>query len=616
MRILGALAVMLFAGRSVGASAAAIDVSLAPDQPIPHVYVDDPLILELRSEQDLSAAVTVEVSANGQVTTVDLGRIALRGGTIHWQAAPDIPVERGLYHVRVLIDVAGADPIERSAWFCRIDRPIHGATDLLGVNIAEYDAGVLHAVRGVPLRHVRIEAEALAARGPADGAWDAGMILTVAFDLGRLRSAVSLAEELSRRFNDRVASWEVALNGSQAQLEQLVGALRQGGSRTPVGLVAGDAAELDTLLAAGAGRRVTALVLRSDAPAPEEIWAVRSAAERAGREGMPVYVLGRGVAADVDPGDPQLVRQLVLNASAGAARTELDMNVLFADGQIRAGYVSLSAFAHRLGGSTYVGRLDVAPATKGHVFRRQGTWVLVVWSGEASQAAALDLGDATDLQLYDLWNNPRTAPGVVEGRATLQVGPEPSYLCGSGGEVLQRAAAGMARMEAERLAALAQSHEGLPGEMNELLRLALESETGKLDRINFFALLQLIPRVEQDWRAGRIRGATAVPVMAGIARLARHLCVLEEESGEPFLEPLEKTLANCDRYKSRYLTSSGGPTGAFQRGDWLLKEVSRLMAEAESLVDDERMIEANGVAALAEWRARALEVRRAAGGAP
>jgi len=99
---------------------AAIEASLAPDQPIPHVYVDDPLILELRSGQDLSAAVTVEVSAHGQLTTIDLGRIGLRGGAIHWQAVPDIPVDRGRYQVRIRTEASGADPVEQSAWVASI----------------------------------------------------------------------------------------------------------------------------------------------------------------------------------------------------------------------------------------------------------------------------------------------------------------------------------------------------------------------------------------------------------------------------------------------------------------------------------------------------------------
>ena len=44
------------------------------------------------------------------------------------------------------------------------------------------------------------------------------------------------------------------------------------------------------------------------------------------------------------------------------------------------------------------------------------------------------------------------------------------------------------------------------------------------------------------------------------------------------------------------------------KGDRMIQRVDRLMAELAELVGEGRVIEACGVAAVAEWRARALEV--------
>jgi hypothetical protein len=103
-----------------------------------------------------------------------------------------------------------------------------------------------------------------------------------------------------------------------------------------------------------------------------------------------------------------------------------------------------------------------------------------------------------------------------------------------------------------------------------------------------------------------IQQALAVRLMAGMSRLARGLAVVEHEAGDAFLEPLQETLARCGEYQSLYLTSTGGAADARERGDWLLEEVNALTAEARQLAKRGRTIEADAVAAIAEWRARAL----------
>jgi len=119
--------------------------------------------------------------------------------------------------------------------------------------------------------------------------------------------------------------------------------------------------------------------------------------------------------------------------------------------------------------------------------------------------------------------------------------------------------------------------------------------------------LKLFPRLEELWHTGAVSRSVAAPAMATLSRLARALCVIEQEKGEPFVEPLQKTLANCGQFQSLYLTSSAGASGARERPEWLMDEVGRLMAQAERLAAEGRPIEAGGVATLAEWRARGLE---------
>jgi LysM repeat protein len=123
------------------------------------------------------------------------------------------------------------------------------------------------------------------------------------------------------------------------------------------------------------------------------------------------------------------------------------------------------------------------------------------------------------------------------------------------------------------------------------------------DRAAFLALLRFFPLIEMQWHAGLIPEGVATAAIADLAGLARALCFNQAVTGEPFLAPLRNCLDKCEEYRALYLTGSE----ARPRGDWLLDEVLRLMNEAESLMQSGRPIEANAVAALAEWRARALE---------
>ena len=80
--------------------------------------------------------------------------------------------------------------------------------------------------------------------------------------------------------------------------------------------------------------------------------------------------------------------------------------------------------------------------------------------------------------------------------------------------------------------------------------------------------------------------------------------VLEEAGGEPFLEPMDKTLAKSSDYVRSYRQSAAGRTDP--RADWLIREIGRLTGLARASGDSRRRIHGVALAAIAEWRARAL----------
>jgi hypothetical protein len=172
--------------------------------------------------------------------------------------------------------------------------------------------------------------------------------------------------------------------------------------------------------------------------------------------------------------------------------------------------------------------------------------------------------------------------------------------------MMQLAALGEARAEADAFCRSEDVNKYVAKEAVEVVRRVVAADGGK--RADFLNLLQMFPYLETQWHAGPIPRSIAVPALARLARAARSLCVVEHERGEPFVEPLQSTLAACGQYQSRYLTGSAGPDDGHERPDWLLDEVSRLMGEAETLAGEGRSIEASAVGAVAEWRAQALEI--------
>ncbi|HPA06502.1 MAG TPA: hypothetical protein PLB67_18890, partial [Candidatus Hydrogenedentes bacterium] len=55
------IAVLVAASGLAAVAPAEFAVTIAPDQPIPHVYVDDVLVLEIASDRDVAAHVRVAI---------------------------------------------------------------------------------------------------------------------------------------------------------------------------------------------------------------------------------------------------------------------------------------------------------------------------------------------------------------------------------------------------------------------------------------------------------------------------------------------------------------------------------------------------------------------------
>jgi len=597
-----------------------IRLSVAPDQPVPYVYVDDPLILEILSDKDTTANISLEVTSDYGTDPVNLtlDPIVVRARGTQWRTVDGIPAERGLYRIHARVEAEGAVS-ETEAAFCRVDRPVTGYVLPVCAATDRPDGRLLLAAKGISAPCVRLSAglsdfaqrmDEVTSQFVERGQTVAGFQVVVLLDASSADSAGVLAKSLG----DRVARWDVDAKSPES-LVTISKALRREGTKAPVALVVKNAQAVSTMLAAGVGQAINALVYSGE-PQASRLQEIRNAAQRAGYEGVTLHAsIPKVDGRDASQG-PRLCRQILSNLAGDVVQTEIDSALIFTvcqtetncDDGFGPGYVYLAALAHQLKGTTHVGEMDLGNDVSALGFRRGPEWMLAMWTGEASKDISLRVENAAELALYDARNNPLPAPELKNGSITVALVQEPRFLAGKAGSVLTQTALNAVRKSASGILESEGLRGSLPSEVVGFVKKFSTLEPGGYNRLEFFSLLKSFPRIEEMWHTGAMSRSVAVPTLAALHRIARSLCIIEQERGEAFVEPLQKTLGNCGQFQSLYLTSSAATPESRERPDWLLDMVGRLMAEAEHLNEEGRAIEACSVATLAEWRARALEI--------
>ena len=590
-----------------------VEVSLAPDQPVPHVYVDDPLIVEFRSDQDVVAKIDLEIKPDFAAASVKvpLDKVTLRAQGTHWCAISSAPVERGRYWVTARIDIGG-QITERTVSFCRIDRPGEGKLLPVSAVLQPSSLPALHAVRDASLRGVCLDASNADLDAQLASAGTLGLQTTLMLDVRQ----ADVCENLAKTKGERIVRWDLTAGSEPANVATMAKALRRGGTKAPVFVVIPEAKALSALLTAGMGQHFNGVVLSGGDTNGNTIETLRGTAERAGYEGLSICAFINSDKSDTPASGSHFFQKYLDYLSAGVSEIQVDGGLIYT-GNIGAGYPYLNALARRLPDAEYVGQLPLPAPTRNVIFRVGQSWIMAIWSANEATSAApqevpLKLDSVSGLTLYDARNNPLPAPPIKEGQIMVSLAQEPLWISGIGGTMVSEAARNVARQAASAFIATEDFKSRLSPDAIDLVKKFASAEATGYNRLDFLNLLKMFPKIEELWHAGTLPRSMAVPAQAQLARLARTLCIVEQERGEAFVEPLQSTLGNCGQFQSQYLTSSSGTSEGRERADWIYNEVAHLMAEAEKLSAEGWTIEACGVAALAEWRARSLEFAKKA----
>ncbi|MBI1319908.1 MAG: LysM peptidoglycan-binding domain-containing protein [Candidatus Hydrogenedens sp.] len=593
-------------------SLSASQLAVSPDQPLPYSYVDEPLVVEVVPDFSGTARLsgTVETESKEQAARFDEGELSFAAGRPYWFALKNLPERTGFFSLQVSIDVPeGAQELRQT--FSRVRRTAgEYHLPLFGVQAGD-SPEVLRALKGIPLSTLRVDMTQEGALERAKRYLDAGFQIVPYVDATAVPDPAEHVAQLAAELCDGVARWEVYAGDSVPVLASIIQALRTAGCATPLTMAARDVDQFDAMMKKGLGNVVRSVAVSANGQAGWTVEAVHRMAEHAGFEDWTLYAM---LDATAESGDqPSLLKSIFRAWAQGYAEVGFNASAVYGDNGLSRVFNQLNALTYRLGPMRFAGSLPLKAEITNYLFTSGADWYLALWSEGADQSVVLQPGDAMRVEAFDQYNNSVAITAQDNGDLQINATQRPVYLTGRGGKFFEQAA----RAQAIKLASQLVQRKDIADAIGNEVRLAVAAVPGNKgmlkEREQFFTLIRTLPRIEQQWHAGDLPRPVAASTIAHLTRLIRQLAVMEQLRGEPFIEPLSDTLARCKEYQAFYLTSSSGSDDTFERGDWLLNEVRRLMDEAQSLSDAGRRIEASAVAALAEWRARGLEFAAQAG---
>ncbi len=608
----------LFAALGFLLLTADVQMTLAPDQPLAYVYVDDPLIIELVSPEETPAKVSLRIQPVDRPDAIEisLGELQLPAKAPRWCPVKDAPLGRGLYTVEATIEIR--DTVQKkSARFCRVDRAAahHSLPYYVAVG-EEYDTKFLLAIKSVGLSTLRLDAGREDYFARAKQASDLGVSVVAHVDQ---KSYAAVGAKLAGNNGKSPVPlrWEVDYSGDRAPFVGFVEAVVKSASNAPVAVAVADRAALEKYFAECSDVPVTQCVLSGrELPAPAEVAAAKMLALRHGREGWKIMVLAHGGAFEGVKGAQGIVKRSFELFAAGASGVGLDARTVYTEGELcdTAGY--LNGMSLRFDAGEFTGMLPVADGVSAPLFRREGQWLAAMWAGGESDVS-ISLKGVVNPQVTDALGNASQHPELQDSKLLLKVGHAPLYLTGTGGVVPGKAAQRRAVEMAGNILVDGDLCAALPAPLRDLIKAIQGDVSSASSRRRFLELVGYLPKLEELWHSGQMPQQAAVPAMSEIAGLVRALCLVEDDRGEPFLDPMPDTIARCEELQSLYLTGSPARSDERLRGEWLLREARRLVDEAEALEKGGRRVEASAVATLAQWRAECLPIAaRAASAAP
>ena len=556
---------------------------------------------------DINAQMLIQASHETENTAIDLGKIHLHEDSGYWYAVHDAPRDRGFYTATITMESAKETSTVQVS-FCRIDRP----TSLQHIPIyaycgdteEKYAFPAIHSI-GIDTFRCDMDNEQFLELAQKVSLYESNLIVAMTLEHARQFSEEEIERIQSQCEN--IFRLDLSLTSTEPSNQNITDILRRIGCPAGISIVVPNEDAFEQQLLANPMLSAKHATLMTFVwPDPSEIHAIKDIAARQGQEGWQVHVLCPVWKPRDSAQTIRFIHKFLQYRAANASFIGINANVLADSTGVQEMMAYMNGLALCFHNNTYVGSLPTEGTAQALLFRKGASWFAALWSETEGETVSVPVDGAVSLKLNDARGNELPVPEITNGTLTLTTTPAPVYLTGNGGIILGRAALQEIVKEAKNITNSEIMTAQLPATIPELINEIIAEPQGAGSRLRFLDLLRILPRLEEDWHTRKLPCEVAVPAIRSIAKLARTLCLVEEDRGERFLEPLSDTIDRAAELQSLYLTGSAGSAQARKRGDWILGEVRRLIDEAETLNQAGRKIEATAVAALAEWRAHCL----------
>ncbi|MCK5860977.1 MAG: hypothetical protein KAH38_00740, partial [Candidatus Hydrogenedentes bacterium] len=586
-----------------------VDITIAPDQPFPYVYVDDPLIIEFHSSDEIDIDIQLHIQASHmkENTEIALEKIHLHANSEYWYAVHNAPRDRGFYTIEIDMQTE-EDTFTSQASFCRIDRP----DSLHHLPIYTYCKGEeetcpFPAIRSIGIDTFRCDMDNPHFLKLATNASRFHANLIVAMTLDQVNNFSEEDVTLIQAQCEHIFRMDISPDNTKINDINIPDIMRKIGCPASISIVVPNVSAFEKHLLENPSLSARhATLMTFDWPELTELNNIKNIAAQQGQEGWKINILCP-IWKPYDTGQTlRFIHKFFQYCTADISYIGLNANVLTDDTGVHEIMAYLNGLALRFHYNSYVGTLSSKENVQAPVFSDGASWFVALWSEQENKRISIPIGGAVSIELTDALGNILPLPEINDGFLKFTVGENPLYLTGNSGVILGEAALQEITVITKNILDNNLLTDQLPPAILDLVRNISESPQGKGSRLRFLKLLRVLPRLEEDWHLQKLPGEVACPAIMTLAKLARTLCSVEENRGEYFLEPLTDTTVRAAELQSLYLTGSAGTAQTRERGDWILGEVRRLIDESKNLDQAGRKIEGSAVAVLAEWRAHCL----------
>ena len=207
---------------------AAIEVTVAPDQPMPFIYCDDPLILEVYSDTDaqITGALKFSSARTGERAEIAVTLSCLCGQFLLVRRE-EPPQGRGYYTVEVSF-VCNGEEYKKEMRFCRIDRPASLRRIPLYAHCGgDSKTGVLTAAKSVGIETIHLMASSEFLNALTDEASLLGLHLILGMSPQQLQQRPEYLAEVIEARCENIVRFEIDCQDIEQECAPQMDAFRQ-----------------------------------------------------------------------------------------------------------------------------------------------------------------------------------------------------------------------------------------------------------------------------------------------------------------------------------------------------------------------------------------------------